>query len=145
METLLLRYNKHKHGESLLREEELYFKKALPEFEYEKALTGTSMIKILKINRSVIRREKIIEIAEKDWNSIKEILKNELEKHGIRRSDLFTDALIEEAKARAKDLLKKHLETEDPSLVEKIAKLIIAIALSEEPAEEATAYIGYTS
>ncbi len=144
MKLLLLIYNEHKYRKYML-EEKLYSKKTLSEFEYEKALAKTSIIKISVTNRLVIKREKVIEIAEKDWDSIKEILKNELEKHGIRRGDLFADALIEEAKTRARDLLKKHLETEDPSLVEKIAKLIIAIAISEEPAEQATAYIGYTS
>jgi len=100
----------------------------------------TAYAKALVIRKFAIKLSDVIDIAKKDWNEIKKILKERLEKQGFLRADVMADALIEEARARASSLVRKYLEKEAPTLVEIVAKYIIAFALAEKPIEEEKVY-----
>ena len=87
-----------------------------------------------------IKLSDVTNIAQKDWNEIRGFLEKKLKEQGFLRADVLADALIEEARARASTLVKKYFGKEAQSLIDKVAKYILAFALAERLVREEKAY-----
>ena len=91
------------------------------------AFVKTSLV----LRRFSIKLSDVVDITQKDWDEIRGFLERKLKEQGFLRADVLADALIEEAKARASALVKKYFGGEAPSLIDEVAKYILAFALAE--------------
>jgi len=81
----------------------------------------------LDINRA-------IRIARVEWEDIKRELRERLksERRSPEAVEAAAQALVEEARARARDIAKRHFGSESEDLVDLIARYMLAITLAEE-------------
>ena len=94
----------------------------------------------LVLRRLSIKLSDVANIAQKDWDEIRGFLERKLKEQGFLRADVLANALIEEAKARAYVLVKKYFGEEASSLIDKVAKYILAFALAERLVGEEEVY-----
>ena len=75
-----------------------------------------------------------LKIARMGWEDIKRELREHLksEWRSPEAIEAVAQALVEEARARARDIAKRHFGSESEDLVDLIARYILAITLAEE-------------
>jgi len=75
-----------------------------------------------------------IRIARMEWEDIKRELRERLksEWRSPEAIEAVAQALVEEARARARDIAKRHFGSESEDLVDLIARYMLAITLAEE-------------
>jgi len=76
-----------------------------------------------------IKLDRVQDIARSDWDTIKELLTKRLAEQGYPSPDKHAQTLIQEAKAEARKLVRKHFNQEYEPLVDKTAKYVLALAL----------------
>lgn len=122
--------------EYLKEQNELKSYSTITDNEYLKVQAGITYIKKTVTRRHKISLSSVLELSKGGWNAIRDALTKKLARQGFLRADLLATALIEEAHARARALLRKHFSRQHDHLVDKVAKYIIAFALAEEFVEE---------
>jgi len=75
-----------------------------------------------------------IRIARMEWEDIKRELREHLKREwsSPEAIEAAVQTLVEEARARARDIAKRHFGSESEDLVDLIARYILAITLAEE-------------
>ena len=130
--------------------EEKDYRKEWGENTYQKQQSVTTSDKFYPNGKLIVARKftinlsRALELASKDFNTLENIITERLRIQGYEQPRLFANAFIEEAKARARQLVKKYFganynESTDKDyneLINKVAKYILSFALAEEPVSE---------
>jgi len=76
--------------------------------------------------------DRALEIARMGWEDIERELRERLksEWRSPKAIEAHVQAIVEEARSRARDMAKRHFGSESEDLVDLIARLILAIALA---------------
>jgi len=81
-------------------------------------MVATRIVRVIDLDRAV-------HIAGKSWEEIRDELRK------VVGSTAEADTVIEDAKARAAEIVKKQLGRDVPELADRVAKYIVAFMLAE--------------